>query len=397
MRGAMLGMVLALGLAVPAQAHEAIVAADVGVDLKRGEALYKKLCLVCHGPEGRGDGPVAEFLFPKPRDYTTMTLDSSHHTEEDHFGKITKGIPCTGMAGFAFLSEEERWALVAVVHELAKAKAPITKERKAHDLARDQLEPCPEGIVQPTSKTIVARKVSVPPPMDAVDPLWNEIPETTIPLMRLWWRKERIKEVSVRAVHDEKRIAIMLEWEVPTVNSDVLRPQDFTDAAAIMFSLFPKKPLSEQPHFSMGEKENPVNIWQWRYDRQQRLELRMDLAGRRDEEILSDMDQLDLRLRLGKEKVNSAVEDLNAEGFGTLTTQSEEDQNVTGQGIYEAGRCRVVFMRELSSEGPFDIKLKEGERYPIAFAVWDGSAKDRDGQKAITIWNVLKIEAEETR
>jgi len=35
--------------------------------------------------------------------------------------------------------------------------------------------------------------------------------------------------------------------------------------------------------------------------------------------------------------------------------------------------------------------LKPGSKHPVAFAVWDGSAADRDGKKSITIWQELVI------
>jgi hypothetical protein len=214
----------------------------------------------------------------------------------------------------------------------------------------------------------------------------------------------------------------LLEWEDWEVNSSIFRPQDFADSAAIMFSLSPEKPLSEQPHFTMGEEGGPVNIWYWRMDRQ------MDLAGFQDiEQIYTGMVSDDYQL----EKVRypkaldapghlpitsapahdpvfitgwgagnlisipdrpSAVEDLNAEGFGTLTAQPLEDQNVKGKGLYLAGKWQVVFGRELRSKGSFDVQLKTRGKFPIGFAVWDGSAGDRDGQKAVTTWYVLELE-----
>jgi mono/diheme cytochrome c family protein len=40
-----------------------------------GAALYAKDCATCHGPGGRGDGPVAETLTPRPADLTRLTAD----------------------------------------------------------------------------------------------------------------------------------------------------------------------------------------------------------------------------------------------------------------------------------------------------------------------------------
>lgn len=37
-----------------------------------GAAFYEANCTSCHGPEGRGDGPAAAGLKPKPADLTTL-------------------------------------------------------------------------------------------------------------------------------------------------------------------------------------------------------------------------------------------------------------------------------------------------------------------------------------
>jgi mono/diheme cytochrome c family protein len=40
-----------------------------------GAALFKTLCASCHGIDGRGDGPAAEAMQPRPTDLTTSTLN----------------------------------------------------------------------------------------------------------------------------------------------------------------------------------------------------------------------------------------------------------------------------------------------------------------------------------
>lgn len=37
-----------------------------------GAGLYRTYCAACHGPEGRGDGPVAEVLHDRPPDLTKI-------------------------------------------------------------------------------------------------------------------------------------------------------------------------------------------------------------------------------------------------------------------------------------------------------------------------------------
>ncbi|HWP66779.1 MAG TPA: cytochrome c [Candidatus Limnocylindria bacterium] len=39
-----------------------------------GEALYRRHCASCHGISGRGDGPAAGSLTPRPTDLTTLRM-----------------------------------------------------------------------------------------------------------------------------------------------------------------------------------------------------------------------------------------------------------------------------------------------------------------------------------
>jgi DMSO reductase family type II enzyme heme b subunit len=51
----------------------------------------------------------------------------------------------------------------------------------------------------------------------------------------------------------------------------------------------------------------------------------------------------------------------------------------------------VQFTRALAGSNNA-IQLAPGDRVPVAFAVWNGSAGDRDGKKSVTIWQELLLE-----
>ncbi len=71
-----------------------------------GYALYRRHCLHCHGVSGAGDGPTAEFLYPRPRDYRkglfkfTSTPLGEKPTREDLRKTIRYGLHGTSMPAF---------------------------------------------------------------------------------------------------------------------------------------------------------------------------------------------------------------------------------------------------------------------------------------------------------
>ncbi|MGE5186239.1 MAG: c-type cytochrome [Acidobacteriota bacterium] len=61
----------------------------------KARALFDSLCATCHGADGRGDGPAAANLNPKPRDYTNAQWQASV-TDDDLKRTILLGGMRTG-------------------------------------------------------------------------------------------------------------------------------------------------------------------------------------------------------------------------------------------------------------------------------------------------------------
>lgn len=108
----------------------AIAAASAGPAAAVPGARYQAHCAACHGPEGRGDGPAAGLLDPRPRDFTTgqykfrSTPTGSLPTIQDVVRTVTKGLPGTAMPGYAdLLTPAEIEALAQEVLRLAPAAA----------------------------------------------------------------------------------------------------------------------------------------------------------------------------------------------------------------------------------------------------------------------------------
>lgn len=69
-----------------------------------------------------------------------------------------------------------------------------------------------------------------------------------------------------------------------------------------------------------------------------------------------------------------------------------KDQAVVAFGRYQTGSYSVQFTRELHTGRDQSVSLRPGSRTAVGFALWNGSAGDRDGKKSVTIWQELYLE-----
>jgi mono/diheme cytochrome c family protein len=85
--------------------------------LKDGKVLYSTYCSPCHGDKGKGDGPAASALNPKPADHTTATVQNE--TDGTIYYKLSTGR--SPMPGYQkILTDNQRWELVAYIRTLIK-------------------------------------------------------------------------------------------------------------------------------------------------------------------------------------------------------------------------------------------------------------------------------------
>ncbi len=84
-----------------------------------GQSSYQLYCSGCHGDNGDGEGPAAQYLDPKPRDFrvglikfAAVAAGKTPH-DDDYVRIITHGLAGTAMPSFRFMPVREQLSIVA--------------------------------------------------------------------------------------------------------------------------------------------------------------------------------------------------------------------------------------------------------------------------------------------
>ena len=183
----------------------------------RALELYKEACASCHGATARGDGTekqVDEEGYPtRPRDLTAGIF-KGNHDPLSLYRHIVAGIPGSPMPMSDWAWGNDAWHLVNYVRSLSSDTQRARVEMKKFIIQAERVKTLPD---HPESG------------------IWRSAPPVNLHLMPLWWRSERPEEVTVRAVHDGKELAILMVWRDDT--------NDQTAAASAGFSRCRRNPI----------------------------------------------------------------------------------------------------------------------------------------------------------
>jgi DMSO reductase family type II enzyme heme b subunit len=162
---------------------------------------------------------------------------------------------------------------------------------------------------------------------------------------------EHVEKLEVKALHNGAELFFRLEWEDAHRDIDVSDPSTFADGAAILFPFGADAPL-----ITMGSLDQPVNQWHWRADLQKPY---------------------------------------NVTTAGLGTTYRTPQSFIEAGAVWENGRWALVFARLLQTSDPDNhVPFKIGQTIKAAFAVWQGSQKERAGLKSYSpTWTEFTLEA----
>lgn len=271
---------------------------------------------------------------------------------------------------------------------------------------------------QSFAETVISKSIREPVPLNPLDETWQKAVPVTIMMesqrsVRPGIEDSPIKFVRVSSLNNGSEIGFRIEWYDPSRDDKVNMPDRFSDALALQFPVN-KVPL---PSYMMGEEGKPVHIIHWKAvwekdiaEGYQDVEhaypnynvdiypLIKTMDGRAHYKITSMPEEAKVFMAgiaaknpLSEVTRLTPTEELNAEGYRTLTTQSSND--AVARGIWEGGFWKVVIVRKLISKDPQDATLTKGENF-FSVAVWDGSNSNIGGRKSYsaTGWLNLRIE-----
>jgi DMSO reductase family type II enzyme heme b subunit len=206
--------------------------------------------------------------------------------------------------------------------------------------------------------------------------------------------------IEVRAVRNDDHAGFLIAWDDATADWRT-SVDGFGDMVALQLPIAAESGAIP----FMGNPGGRVNILQWRADWQSDLE-RGPLAVKdlypnayaadfHHEDHLPESSAAAFRAAAGvgnpmaERKRTSAVQDLMAEGFGSLTPRAAQ----AGQGLgrHDGKRWQVAITRPLAPQGESAASLEPGSKTQIAFAVWNGAAGEVGARKAWAMWVPLEV------
>jgi DMSO reductase family type II enzyme heme b subunit len=146
--------------------------------IEAGKRVYFTKCVWCHGVDGAGDGPAADRLWPRPRNFNQGTFKIRHTAsgelplfdakkpipgQNDLFETVTHGLPGSAMPPWeGILTEEQRLQVLSfVTTELVKDRKFTDKESETQtilQLAELKPKPATEESLKRGAELVVEKK-----------------------------------------------------------------------------------------------------------------------------------------------------------------------------------------------------------------------------------------------
>ncbi len=409
-----------------------------GQDAKvsEGRILYQRHCAVCHGVSGKGDGPMAKFLYPSPTNLTKgvfkfrSTPTGTLPTDEDLKRIVSEGIQSTPMFGMkGVLTDSEIDALVAYIKTLSPA---FQSGERGEPIKVNPLPPSPELVSEgsklyfelgcdschgksgqgdgPAAKSLRderGRPIKVlsfrdarnfksgSSPTDIYRTIMTGLDGSPMPSFaemlseREGWALayfvHSLVQNKVAAQRSGAQIYVAHHNHLPAKPDDSL----WKSVPTVNLTLQPTWDRIRSPDAlrvqAVSDGQNLVVRLQW-------SDAKKDVAKKSLSDAVSVQLPLDASkpipslfygdpqspVRILRWDASKGLTVYTARGFGTLSQTL--DRNVQASGEWLKGRWVVVFsVKNLALSSPL----------PVSFSIWDGSSGDNGEKRLMTGWHFL--------
>ena len=334
-----------------------------------GKKIYKELrCEKCHGENGSKEGELSKTLKTfRGTNWFVYDLRRKNFYKAGSSGSAIYRTLATGLDGspmnaYDYISDFERWHLVHFLQSL-------------HSIKKDE--------TFSAVNEIISKRIDRPITLHLEESIWEKALEIPISIRPLRARRNPVSHLTIRSVHNKKKIAIKIKWEDPT--PDNILNNNYVDQSAIQFAV-DDSDIEDSPFYGMGEKRKIVNIWHWKADVRQKI---IKNGKAKQKKIAKNAKSL--AGMFVNPFTESSVEEMNSRGIGALTVQPLEEQTLEGRGYWYDGYWNVVFIRNLEATSKWDIDFSDKDQVVLAFALWDGSKKEMSSNKMVSFWQTLNF------
>ncbi|HEB92759.1 MAG TPA: c-type cytochrome [Gammaproteobacteria bacterium] len=348
----------------------------------RGKVAFDRICIKCHGPEGRGNITSSKSWLEDdwnnriwPRDLTKPwtwrvtqadgpEAQSREQTIRNIYTRLSIGLPGTPMPAHRAteagnrdpIGAEDRWHVANYVYSLRWKGVP----------------PGDKPLIQ-------ALRISGPLPDKLDDAAWEDAPAVSLRLSPNIIKQAHLTTplndaVTVRALYNDENIAFLLEVNDRTDSRPgekvSMRVQDrryrmYSDALAVRFPRVDAVETGPQvltPAYLHGNETEPTTLWYWN-------------AG--------SLEPPQPASKLLMDAIGSAQK---------LTLRTN-DHSLDAQGRWENGRWRVLMKHPREAGNGRDVSFNEGLLIPVSFLNWDGSNGEALDRNTRTPWYWLVLSA----
>lgn len=251
---------------------------------------------------------------------------------------------------------------------------------------------------------IVAPRIEGAVPRDPTAAAWQSAEAAALPLLQQYMVAPRLQPegliplANLKAMHNGREIAFLVSWG-DTSTSDLEAAGRFRDSVAVQLPLDPEDLTSTV----MGQPGRPVHILHWRASWQRTVQKGPRTIQDIYPNAVNDFPPEKLLGEdgarpfypavfagnaLAQRERKSAVEELVAVGYGTITPH--EQQRAEGTGVYTGGRWEVTLVMPMAGGVRLPV-LRAGVSTRVAVAIWDGGKGDRGARKQFANWSALEL------